>query len=109
MLLAGRLHRLELPSLEFVPVDVSPVEGRCVHGETGRDRAIGPDDDVVLATAAIPLGKVHLAIGMLDNPWSARQMFCHISVCARSVAVPSDTFQFIATGHSDECFDLLQA
>ncbi len=67
MLLAGFLHATELAVIELVLIDISPIVGRCVHGETGSDCPVGSNDDVVLAGATVPLGEVQLAIGILDD------------------------------------------
>ena len=58
MLLASLLHRRELAIVELVPVDVSPVVAGAVHGEARSDGAVGADDHVVLAGAALPFRKM---------------------------------------------------
>ena len=67
MTLAGCLHRRELRLIELRVIDISPIECRPVHRETGRHCAVGANDYVVLACTAVPFGKVQLAIRVLDN------------------------------------------
>jgi len=72
MLLTGFFHCRQLPGLEFVGINISPIVGGSVHGEAGRHGAVRADDDVVLPGAAIPLGKMQLAIGILNDSRCAR-------------------------------------
>jgi hypothetical protein len=62
MLLAGFLHAGELPVIEFLLIDVSPIVSRRVHGETGSHGPGRSYNDVVLARATVPLSPVQLAI-----------------------------------------------
>src|SRR5579883_1744444 len=57
VLLAGVLHVLELAGLEFVAIHGAPVVRGGEHGEAGPEGAIGADDHVVVAGAAVPVGK----------------------------------------------------
>src|ERR1700758_4482207 len=62
VLLAGLLHLLELPALEIRLIDIAPVVSGRVHGEAWRDGAIGADDDVILARAAVPFAEMHVTV-----------------------------------------------
>lgn len=62
MLLAGFFMPGELPVIEFVPIDVSPIVSRGVHGEKGSHGPGRSYNDVVLASATVPLSTVPLAI-----------------------------------------------
>src|ERR1700719_4682262 len=62
MLLAGLLHAGQLFCVKLVAINVSPIVGGGIHGETRSHRAVGADDDVVLASPTIPFGKMQLTI-----------------------------------------------
>ena len=109
MLLAGFLHAGELAVIELVLIDVSPIVGRCIHGETGSDGPVGSNDDIVLAGPTIPLGEVQLAICILDDSGGLHQPLGNISIPAAAITVPAQALQVSAAGHSDESFDFLQA
>ena len=49
--LTGLFHMRELLGVETEAIDIAPVVGGGIHGETGRDRAVGADNHVVLAGA----------------------------------------------------------
>jgi hypothetical protein len=93
MLLAGFLHAGELAIIEFVLIDVSPIVGRCVHGETGSDRPAGSNDDIVLTSATVPLGKVQLAIGILDDSSSIGQPLGYVSIASAAITIPAQPLQ----------------
>src|SRR6266852_7989312 len=105
MLLAGFLHTGELTVIEFVLIDVSPIVGRCVHGETGSDGPVGSNDDIVLAGPTVPLGEVHLAICILNDSGSIDQSLGNVSIAAAAITIPAQPLQVGAAGHSDEGLD----
>ena len=67
MLLASLLHARELTVFKFVMIDVSPIVGRSIHRKTRSHSSIGPNDHVILACAAVPLGEMKFAIFVLHN------------------------------------------
>src|SRR6266478_7648161 len=91
--LTSVLHLLQLSLLELRMVDVAPVKGRRVHRETGRNRAVGADDHVVLPGPAIPVGEMQLPAGVLRNAGRVRQHRRQIPVGAGAIAVPAILFQ----------------
>src|ERR1700751_1645516 len=109
MLLAGFLHAGELAVIEFVLIDVSPIVGRCVHGETGSDSPVGSNDDIVLAGPTVPLGELQLAVCILDDSGSIDQSFGNVSIAPAAVPIPAQALQIGAAGHSDESLDFLKA
>jgi len=106
MLLTGFLHAGKLGVIEPMPVDVSPIVGRCVHWETGSDGPVGSNDDIVLASPTVPLGKVHLAVCILDNSGSIDQPFGNVSIAAAAVTV-SPLAAAALTGFRDESISRL--
>src|SRR6185437_12041258 len=54
MLLAGPLHIGKCLSIEVEMLDVAPVVGSRIHGETGSNGTVGADDYVVLSGATVP-------------------------------------------------------
>src|SRR5229473_6889060 len=108
MLLAGFLHAGELVIIEFVLIDVSPIVGRSVHGETGSDCPVGSNDDIVLTSATVPLGKVQLAIGILDDSRSIDQPLGYVSIASAAITIPAQPLQVGAAGHSDKGLNFLQ-
>src|SRR4029077_11621010 len=91
VLLTGLFHLRQVRGVELVPADVAPIVGRGIHGETGRDGAIGADDHVVLTSPATPFGKVQLAIFTLYDSRRLLQQLRDIAVGRGSIAVPSET------------------
>src|SRR5271154_5512281 len=108
MLLAGFLHAGQLIGLKFVTVNISPIEGRGIHGETRSHSAIGADDDIVLAGAAIPFGKLQVTVGILHKSRGPGKSSSDITVSAGSIAVPAKALKVATTRHANERFDLLQ-
>src|SRR5262245_5725104 len=86
MLLAGFLHAGQLLGFKFMAIDVSPIEGRRIHGEAGGHGSIGPDDDVVLPCTAIPLSEMQLSISVLDETRQSRDSLGDIAVGSGAVA-----------------------
>src|SRR6202008_4351782 len=109
MLLAGFLHAGKLAIIEFVLIDVSPVVGRCVHGETGSDGPVGSNDDIVLTSATVPLGEMQLAVCILDDSGSVDQPVGYVSIASAAITIPAQSLQVGPSGHSDEGLDFLQA
>src|ERR1700751_3907664 len=99
MLLAGLLHTGKLAVVKFVVIDVSPIVGRCVHGETGSDGPVGSNDDIILTSPTVPLGEVQLALCILDDSGGVDQPLGNISIAAAAVAVPTQALQIGAAGH----------
>src|ERR1700680_2996104 len=60
--LAGGFHVREPLADEIRFIDVAPVVGRRIHREARRDGAVGADDDVVLACAAVPFAELHVTV-----------------------------------------------
>src|ERR1700733_5809515 len=89
MLLACFLHTCELAVVEVVLIDVAPIVGGSVHREAGSDGAVGSDDDIILASAAVPLGKMQFAIGILDDSRSIDQPLGNVAVRSRTVPIPA--------------------
>src|SRR5690348_8701042 len=108
MLLAGFLHAGELAVIELVFINVSPIVGRCIHGETGSDGPVGSDDDVILAGAAVPLRKVQLTVSILDNSGSIGQPIGNIAIAAGAITIPTQSLQSSSARHSNEGLDFLQ-
>src|SRR5271163_3512087 len=108
MLLAGFLHAGQLIGLKFVTVNISPIEGRGIHGETGSDSAIGADDDIVLAGATIPFGKLQFTVGTLHEAGGPCKASSDITVSPGSITVPAKALKVAAARHANERFDLLQ-
>src|SRR5579864_7447418 len=109
MTLAGGLHSRQLGLIEFRFVDVSPVEGGPVHREAWSDGAVRADDDVVLPGATVPLAKVQLAVGFLDNSWHRGEEFCLVSVALGPITIPAVLAQIEPGRHTHKGLDLLQA
>src|SRR6266852_3490637 len=53
--LAALLHFGELAQVKFLILDCTPVVARVIHGEARSQRAVGADDQPVLAGAAAPM------------------------------------------------------
>src|SRR5580692_12380109 len=86
--LAGVFHLFELLLVELRVVDISPIEGRWVHGEAGCDRTVSADDYVVLPSAAIPIGELELASGVLHDARRLREDLMYVAVGPGAIAVP---------------------
>src|SRR5437879_9614267 len=54
VMLASLLHVRELLGIEMKLIDIAPVVGCGIHGEAWCHGAVGADDDVILAGAAVP-------------------------------------------------------
>src|ERR1700757_3091618 len=102
MLLTGFLHTGKLAVVKFVLIDVSPIVGRCVHGETGSDGPVGSNDDVVLTSPTVPFAEVQLAVCILDDSGSVDQSLGNVSIAAATVTAPAQPHQIAAARHSDE-------
>src|SRR5438445_11870247 len=90
-------------------VDISPVVGGGIHGEAGRDGAVGADNDVILAGAAAPVAEVHVAIGILDDTGHGGEHPGGFAVGAGAIAIPAVFSQVQAGGHAHERLHLLKA
>src|SRR6201984_826042 len=108
MLLAGLLHASQLFFVKLWAINVSPIVGGGIHGETGSHRAVGADNDVVLASPTIPFGKMQLTIGILHKAGRSSELLGDIAVGPGPIAVPPEVFEVTSTGHANERFDLLQ-
>lgn len=75
MLLADLLHTSQLSCVKLVAINVSSIVGGGIHGETRSHRAVGADDDVVLASPTIPFGKMQLTIGILHKAGRSGELF----------------------------------
>src|SRR5579872_3654790 len=89
MALASLLHMRELPGIEMEAIDIAPVVVRGIHGKAGRDGAIGPDDDVVLAGTAVPFAEMHLAIGVLHDAGRGGEHLGSFAVGSGAIAIPA--------------------
>src|ERR1700751_5946294 len=108
MLLAGLLHTSQLFCVKLVATNVSRIVGGGLNGKTRRHRAVGADDDVVLASPTIPFGKMQLTVGILHKAGRSSELLGDIAVGPGPIAVPPEVFEVTSTGHANERFDLLQ-
>src|ERR1700724_3196071 len=106
MLLAGRLHTGQLFGLKLVAINVSPIVGRGIHGEAWSYRAIGADDDIVLAGSTIPFGKMQFIISILHKAGCPGNLLGDIAVGPGSIAVPPEALQVASARHANERFNL---
>src|SRR5262249_47467553 len=90
-------------------VDVPPIVGGAIHWEARCDCSVSANDDVVLARAAVPFGKVEFTVCVLHKPRHSRDSPSDVAVGTGSVAIPAQALQIRAASHADECLDLLQA
>src|ERR1700740_2860043 len=104
MLLAGLLHTRQLFCVKLVAINVSPIVGGGIHGETRSHRAVGADDDVVLASPTIPFGKMQLTIGILHKAGRSGELLGDIAVGPGSIAVPPEVSEVASTRHANERF-----
>src|SRR5277367_1308432 len=104
MLLAGRFHTSQLSCVKLVAIDVSPIVRGGIHGETRSHSAVGADDDVVLASPAIPFCKMQLTIGILHKAGRSGKLLGDIAIGSGSIAVPPEAFEVTSTRHANECF-----
>jgi hypothetical protein len=74
MPLARLFHLSQLAVVKLGIIDVAPVEWRSIHRETWRHSAIGPDDHIILARAAIPLGEMQILRGVLHDARHVRNL-----------------------------------
>src|SRR5690242_2863597 len=109
MLLAGLLHTGKLAVVKIVVIDVSPIVGRCVHGETRSDGPVSSNDDIVLTSPTVPLCEAQLAVCILNDSGSVDQPLGNISIAAAAVTVPTQPLQIGPVGHSDEGLDFLRS
>src|SRR6185437_1361974 len=109
MTLAGLLHLPQLTGFKLGRVNISPVVTGGIHGEAGSYGAIGADNDVVLSGAAVPFGKVHLAVGLLHDAVHRNQQLGDVVITMGAVAVPAQLFQVRTRGHAQEGLHLPQA
>src|SRR6266550_6497248 len=107
MALAGRFHGGKLRLVELWAIDVSPVVSRGIHREAGRHGAIGTNDHVVLAGAAVPIRETELAVRLLDNPWHRGQQLGLMAIPLCSITIPAVFLQIESRGHAHERLDLL--
>src|SRR5215475_2790770 len=107
MLLARCLHTGKLLLIESGAVDIPPIVRSAVHGETGRNRAVGPNDDIILAGAAIPLSELKLAIVPPDDARNVGKKLDLIAISVGPVSIPA-VFRQVETGrHTQEGLDFL--
>jgi hypothetical protein len=66
--LAVLLHVLQLGEVELRIVDIAPVTGCRIHRKAGSDCAVGANHDIVLASPAVPVGKMQITILFAYNP-----------------------------------------
>jgi hypothetical protein len=109
MLLAGFLHAGELAVIEFVLINVSPIVGGRVHRKTRSNGSVGSNDHIVLAGSTVPLGKVQLAIGILDDSGSIDQPLGNVSIAAAAVTVPAQPLQICAARTLGRPMEVIQS
>ena len=90
VLLARLLHAGQLCGIKLMLVDISPIVPRGVRRETRGHGTVSAHDYIVLASAAIPPGKVQLAAGILNDSRCAGQLLGNIDIRAGAITVPSN-------------------
>src|SRR5579863_134714 len=87
--LASFLHVRELPAIEMELIDIAPVVGGGIHGEARGDGAVGANDDVILAGAAVPFAEAQVTIGALNDAGHGGEHARGLAVGSRSIAIPA--------------------
>jgi len=89
MILASLLHLSQLRAVELMPLDSPPVISGGIRREAGCYGSVGPDDDVVLAGAAVPISEAQTPALIAHNTGHARQQVVAGRIDAPAIAIPA--------------------